>query len=97
MLESFEGFVEQIDGDEAYVSLKSEFGDTLNGVYPAHKLAERGIKERRRFTCCTIDRGDHVDVELMPVSDLDVSLTEQRAIAERINRILEIDPLEGDY
>ena len=97
VLEKFEGFVDRIDDDTAYVTLKSEHGDRLHGTYSAAGLVERGIRERRRFTCTTLDRGDRVEVELAPIPDRHVSVDEQRVIADRIGKILEIDPLEGDY
>jgi hypothetical protein len=97
LLESFEGFVDQIDGGTAYVTLKSEHGDTLHGVYPAAKLAELGIKERRRFTCRTIERGGRVEVDLTAIPEMDVTPEDQQAIADRITKIFGLGSLEGDY
>jgi len=52
ILESFEGYVDQVEGDTAYVRLKSrEHGDVLYGEYSAAELLEKGIEEQSRFLC----------------------------------------------
>ncbi len=97
VLESFEGFVEHIEDDTAYVTLKSEHGESLEGTYDATKLAFRGIYEHRRFVCKTIDTGNGVEVELTPVPENAISQDQNALIEERIKSILAIDPLSGDY
>src|SRR5947209_3461046 len=72
VLEEFVGFVDQIDGDVAYVTLTPETGEKLYGEYPAAELKARGIHERRRFRCRTIDAGTRVEFDLEPIPDREV-------------------------
>ena len=44
VLERLEGFVDQIDGPVAYVTLKSQYGDELTGEYASDELAAQGIQ-----------------------------------------------------
>jgi hypothetical protein len=87
VLESFEGFVDQIVGDIAFVTLNSEHGDTLIGQYPADKLAEKGIRERRRFKCDTVEVGGKVRVELAAIPDAVLSAAEEQAIRDEIEQL----------
>lgn len=91
ILERFEGFVEQIQNDTAYVSLKSEYGDILYGQYPASKLTQMGIFERRRFTCITKNVGGKVHVCLTPIPDIELSDQREREIQQEIERALGSD------
>ena len=99
LLEEFEGFVEQIDGNLAYVTLKDKAGQTLYGEYPASELETLGIHERRRFRCRTFDVGDgNVRIELSAVPDRKVSEEHQRAIDEELRRTMGGDDgPEDDY
>jgi hypothetical protein len=97
-LEEFVGFVDQIDGDMAYVTLTSQTGETLYGEYPASELKARGIHERRRFKCRTIDAGSHVEFDLEPIPDREVSEERERAIRDDIRKSLgDNDGPQDDY
>lgn len=91
VLEAFEGFVEEIDGDTAYVTLTSEHGDRLAGRYSASALLEKGISERRRFTCRTVQLRDEVRVVIEPIPERHLSEAEEAAIYSRIDRIFPDD------
>lgn len=85
VLESFNGYVERIDGETAYVRLKSrERGDVLYGEYPAAKLAELGIDEQDRFLCETVEIDGKTRVDLRKIPDKEVSDEELKAIQESI-------------
>ena len=51
VIEELKGYVEEIDGDTAYVRLESPEGEILYGQYPAAELDANGIRERRSFLC----------------------------------------------
>lgn len=85
VLESFNGYVEQIEDETAYVRLKSrEHGDVLYGEYPAAKLAKLGIEEQDRFLCETVELDGKTRVELRKIPDKEVSDEELKAIQESI-------------
>jgi hypothetical protein len=87
-LEEFLGFVDQIDGDVAYVTLTPATGEKLYGEYPAAELKARGIHERRRFRCWTIEAGTRVEFDLEPIPDCEVSAERERAIEENLRALL---------
>jgi hypothetical protein len=91
VLEAFEGFVEEIDGDTAYVTLTSKHGDRLAGRYSASALLEKGISERRRFVCRTLQLGDEVRVVIEPIPERHLSESEEAAIYSRIDRMFPDD------
>lgn len=92
VLESFDGFVEEIVGETAYVRLKSrEHGDVLHGEYPASQFASLGIEEQSRFLCTTVKAGESTRVVLQPIPDVPVTDEELRAIEARIDEALPLD------
>ncbi len=98
VLEEFFGFVDQIDGDVAYVTLTTRSGEQLYGEYPASELKASGIHERRRFKCRTIESGAQVEFELEPIPDGEVSEERERAILEKIQKALgDNDGPQDDY
>ena len=98
-LEEFEGFVEEVDDEVAYVTLKDKTGQKLQGEYPASELETLGIHERRRFYCRTFDvGGGNVKIELSAIPDRQVSEERQRAIDEELRRAMGGDDgPEDDY
>ena len=97
VLERLEGFVDQIDGPTAYVTLKSQFGDVLLGEYSADDLASKGITEGRRFRCETVEVDGAVRVLFESLPDEPVTADEEDAIRHRIGKLLQDDELDGDY
>lgn len=97
VLEQLEGFVEQIDGSTAFVSLTSEHGEELRGEYPAEQLLAKGIEERRRFRVRTIESDGSVHVSIDPIDEFPISLDEEKAIHQRLDELLADDELDGDY
>lgn len=93
VLETFEGFVEQIVDDTAYVTLTSQYGDTLDGKYPARELETRGIHERRRFGCKVVECGDQIRVDLEAIPDIDLSEEQLRQIQRETDEMLGDDDL----
>jgi hypothetical protein len=92
ILERFDGFVDQIDGDTAYVRLKSrEHGDVLYGEYSAALLRSKGIEEQDRFICKTVSLGEatRVDIEAVPLAI--VTKEQLQAIDEETERVLPSD------
>ena len=97
VLERLEGFVDQIDGPIAYVTLKSQYGDELTGEYSAAELAAKGIMEGRRFRVETVELNGAVRVSLEALPDEPVTEKEEDAISRRIGELLQGDELDGDY
>ena len=76
VLETFEGYVDRVDGETAHVQLKSrEYGDVLYGTYPTSQLSAKGIEEQSRFLCETVkvDGTTRIDLRALP----DVELTDE--------------------
>jgi hypothetical protein len=98
VLEEFVGFVDQIDADVAYITLKPQTGEALNGEYPAAELNAKGIYERRYFKCRTIEAGSHVEFDLEPIPDRELSEERERAIEDRLRKSLgDDDGPQDDY
>jgi hypothetical protein len=88
ILERFEGFVDQVEGDVAFVTLRAENGDVLYGEHPVAKLAERGVGEADRFLCRTVRVGEATRVEIEAIPDEPVPDEEVRAIYQRIDHAI---------
>jgi hypothetical protein len=95
VLERLEGFVEQIEGSTAFVTLKSEHGEELYGEYPAADLLAKGIQERRCFRCETVELDGQVRVSFEAIPDREAP-DEEDAINRRIDKLLVDDELDGD-
>lgn len=95
--ERFEGFVESLEGDVAYISLESEHGDRLHGPYPADELAARGVGERDRFRLTLIDAGESVRFEIQLIPAKFVPAERQREIQDEIERALDGYHADDDY
>lgn len=98
VLESFLGYVDHVEGDTAYVRLKSrEHGDILYGQYPASELAFKGISEQTRFLCETVKVGESTRLDLKALPDVEVTEEELRAIEEKIDRVIPRDDPGIEY
>ena len=84
--ERFEGFVERLEADAAYVSLASERGERLHGPYPADELTAKGVGERDRFWLTLTDLGDSVQFDIQLIPRKIVSAERQAEIIERSRR-----------
>ncbi len=85
VLESFDGYVDSIDGDTAYVTLESRLnGDVLFGEYSASELLARGICEQTRFLCETVKGGGGGRVHFAPLPKNQVTDEEARSIAKEM-------------
>ncbi len=87
--EEFQGFVEKIEDDKAYVRLDTSCGERLCGPYPAEELASKGIGERDRFLLRAVKVGGAIrfDAELIPRKI--ITPERQRQIREEIEAGLE--------
>lgn len=95
IIEEFDGFVESIDNDVAYITLTK--GDEVScGQYDANKLIEYGVRERRRFICRTVSCGNNIDIEFEPINDVVVSDAELEEINQRVLSLCEGEELDGD-
>ena len=88
-LERFDGLVDRVDGDTAFITLSSPRGERFSGPYPAHELAAKGIHEGDRFSLATIDEGDAVRFDIRPVPRRTLSPEELAAIRAEIDRELD--------
>lgn len=80
VLESFNGFVNQVEDGIAFVTLESEHGDVLHGEYPYKALEDRGIFERTAFHLSTVVKGDEVQIHLSPSVPQTISEIRHREI-----------------
>jgi hypothetical protein len=64
VLETFEGHVDSIEEDSAFVTLKAPSGEILKGRYSATALARYGITEGSRFECSTIKLASNACVRI---------------------------------
>ena len=85
VLETFDGYVDSIEGESAYVTLESrDNGDVLYGEFPASDLLGKQISEQTRFLCETVktDNGSRIDFRALP--KIEVTDEEVRSIAEKM-------------
>lgn len=87
--EEFQGFVEKIEGDRAYVRLDSHNGERLCGPYPAGELTANGIGERDRFLLKAVEVNGAVRFDAVLVPRKKISPERQRQIREEIEAELE--------
>ncbi len=87
--ERFEGLVESLEGEVAYISLESEHGDRLHDPYPADELAARGVGERDRSRLTLIDAGDSVRFVIQFIPAKFIPAERQREIQDEIAQALE--------
>ena len=86
--ERFDGFVEKVEEDIAYVTLESERGERLQGPYPADELAAKGVGERDRFSLTLTDAGDSVRFDIQLIPRKEISPARQRQIRQEIEQSL---------
>jgi hypothetical protein len=96
-LERFDGFVDHVDGNTAYVTLTDQSGETLHGEYAAGALEALGVLEHRRFRCETVQDGGEVRVRFERLPEEAIPPGEEEAINQRIDDLLADDQLDGDY
>ncbi len=85
VLESFDGYVDSIYGDTAYVTLESRSnGEVLYGEYSAQELLSKGIHEQTRFLCETVKGGGAGRVHFAPLPKNKVTDEEALAIAKEM-------------
>jgi type VI secretion system ImpB/VipA family protein len=89
VLETFDGFVDRIEGDTAFVTLQSRAnGDVEEGTYPASKLADVGIHEQSSFLFKTVSAGDAIRLVLEPAPPESLSDEVVREIDAQIDELL---------
>jgi hypothetical protein len=88
VLEEFQGFVDKISGDVAYVTLRTIAGEILWSEFPVSELAARGIRERRRFKCWTVRLNSEVRLKLEAIPDAPFSAEDEHRLEERLRRDL---------
>ncbi len=87
--EEFQGFVEKIEGDSAYVRLDSQRGERLCGPYPAGELTAAGIGEHDRFLLKAVEVNRAIRFDAMLIPRKRISRERQRQIREEIEAGLE--------
>lgn len=88
VLESFVGVVDRIDDGTAFVTLTSNSGEELLGEYSAAELTQRGIQERRRFTCQTVLRNGKVGVRFEPIPELEWTTNDEESLNCELNDLI---------
>jgi hypothetical protein len=95
--EEFQGFVEKLEGEIAYVRLDSTRGERLWGPYPADELTTLGIEERTRFILKTLEIGNSIRFEVSPIPRVKLTSERECEIDEETERLFgEFDPSD-DY
>lgn len=88
VLETFDGFVDVVDGETAYVTLVSKAnGDKLSGEYPTAKLFKKDITEGDSFVLHTEEvenDEDCVRIVIEKVPDRELSSEECESIRRKI-------------
>lgn len=97
VLERFDGVVDVIEGETAFVTLTSKSGEELIGEYPASELAKLGIHGRRRFICKTVVAKGKVEVRFQAIPDLEVTADEEAAIDQELDELISGGELDGAY
>jgi CHAT domain len=89
VLETFDGFVDRIEGDTAYVTLESRLnGDVEEGTYSASELAGMGIHEQSFFVFKSVEVGDAIRPVLEPVPRQSLAADVVREIDAKIDQLL---------
>jgi hypothetical protein len=85
VLETFDGYVDSIEGENAYVTLESrENGDVLYGEFPASELLGKNISEQTSFLCETVKTINGSRIEFRALPKIEVTDKEARSIAEKM-------------
>lgn len=95
--EEYNGVVDSITENIAYVTLINNHGEKFHGEYPADKLINAGIFERRRFTCEIFTYGNESNVNFYPVEDIYISPEEEVIIDRELDNLISGNWLDGDY
>lgn len=95
VIEQFRGFVDSIDGDNALITLTSDTGETLHGVYPATALTDLGITERRSFSLATVQADDDIEIHIAAIPEAELTADELVELHSKL-RSLCTDELNGD-
>ncbi len=84
LLDSLDGFVESIRDGVATVRLTGQNGISFYGEYSEKELLEKGIKELRRFKCLVYERGSGIEIDLQPISVVELSDERIREIEDEV-------------
>ncbi len=96
VLETFDGYVDEVHDEVAFVTLISEHGEPLEGEYAAKELLAKGIGEGSRFRCRTVKSGDAVTVEIEPLADIVLTQEEVDASNNEVDEFLAGADIDGD-
>jgi len=89
VLETFDGFVDRIAGDTAFVTLQSTTnGDVEEGTYPASELARLGIFEQSCFIAKTVETRSGIRVVFEAAPDEALSDEVVHEIESKIDQVL---------
>lgn len=97
ILETFEGMVDDVRGEIAYLTLRSEqTNEIFYGQYNAQQFKDFGIE--RHFGCKTVRQSDGlVTVEIYPLPEKVISPEELRQIEEKVDKVLAGYVSKDDY
>ena len=85
-MEEFEGFVEQIIGKVAYITLKDSNGEEFWGEIPVEEL--KGMGERSRFK---------VRTEIIPIPPKEITDEDYKKIDKLLSALPDDQDLQDDY
>lgn len=89
VLETFNGVVDNLDAETAYVTLTSTSnGDKLWGEYPAAAFRKLGIEEDSRFILRTVEDDGATRIQIEAVPDVELTDRDAEEIRSRIDKIL---------
>jgi len=94
VLETFVGYVDAVEDDRAFVTLRAPSGEILSGRYSATTLANYGIVEGSRFECSTIRIGpSNVRIAFRPLP----SLSGTPEALQRLRESLKLDLDDANF
>ena len=96
VLDEFVGYVDQVEGATAFVTLETTSGEELHGEYPADELAALGIFEHRRFRCRTIEIDNSAEVRFEAIPENELTSEDDLTIHREVEDLLADGILDGD-
>ncbi len=97
IVETYEGFVEDIVGGMAVVRLRSNHGEMFYGRHPVSKFDDAGIAEHQPFLCHIVETNDVRQIRLEAIPEKESTLDRLCEIIKEADRALAHDGSDDDY
>ena len=97
ILERFDGVVDAIEDQMAFITLTSPSGERLIGEYSVSELSKMGIHCGRRFICETVMVNNEVEVRFQAIPDLEITPEYEETLDRELEKLISGNELDGDY